>query len=368
MVEFDRRAHRRPRTSPATGGARAAEIVAEPGLSGARPPDRGDGAAAADHAGRRRRVAPAQRRRDLCRRAAPGDDHQLHARRSPPDRASRRSPRSAPSSTRSSSGQGYTQGTRRRAAGRAQQGTRRSSMPNTDAGRAELLAEPQRRREGHVRRGCRGPSRPCPSAAARNPPRAAGDPGRRVQRLLPPRLARWLAPGDLLHQPQGHRRLAEIFAADADLSRGRPRPSPADQHRPGHRSDMPMLRKIGFFSAYGEGWALYAEQLADELGGYNGDRARRLSSSPSCSAPRGWWSTPASTPSAGAASRRSTTWSRRPASPAPRVAARDRALLRLDRPGLQLQGRPHRLDSARAPKAQKALGRQVRPQASSTRC
>ncbi len=30
--------------------------------------------------------------------------------------------------------------------------------------------------------------------------------------------------------------------------------------------DIPTLRKIGFFSAYSEGWALYAEQLADELG------------------------------------------------------------------------------------------------------
>ncbi|MCP1471400.1 uncharacterized protein (DUF885 family) [Sphingobium sp. OAS761] len=32
--------------------------------------------------------------------------------------------------------------------------------------------------------------------------------------------------------------------------------------------DIPMLRKIAFMSAYSEGWALYAEQLADELGGY----------------------------------------------------------------------------------------------------
>ncbi|MEG3148808.1 DUF885 family protein [Sphingomonas sp. ZT3P38] len=32
--------------------------------------------------------------------------------------------------------------------------------------------------------------------------------------------------------------------------------------------DIPMLRKIGFFSAYSEGWALYAEQLADELNAY----------------------------------------------------------------------------------------------------
>jgi uncharacterized protein (DUF885 family) len=34
--------------------------------------------------------------------------------------------------------------------------------------------------------------------------------------------------------------------------------------------DIPTLRKIGGFSAYSEGWALYAEQLADELGGYKG--------------------------------------------------------------------------------------------------
>jgi uncharacterized protein (DUF885 family) len=32
--------------------------------------------------------------------------------------------------------------------------------------------------------------------------------------------------------------------------------------------DIPTLRKLGFFSAYSEGWALYAEQVADELGAY----------------------------------------------------------------------------------------------------
>ncbi|HZU51428.1 MAG TPA: DUF885 family protein [Sphingomicrobium sp.] len=35
--------------------------------------------------------------------------------------------------------------------------------------------------------------------------------------------------------------------------------------------DIPKLRKIGFYSAYSEGWALYAEQLADELGVYAND-------------------------------------------------------------------------------------------------
>lgn len=34
------------------------------------------------------------------------------------------------------------------------------------------------------------------------------------------------------------------------------------------RSDQPTIRKVGGFSAYSEGWALYAEQVADELGGY----------------------------------------------------------------------------------------------------
>jgi uncharacterized protein (DUF885 family) len=33
-------------------------------------------------------------------------------------------------------------------------------------------------------------------------------------------------------------------------------------------ADLPMQRKISIYSAYGEGWALYAEQLADELGAY----------------------------------------------------------------------------------------------------
>jgi uncharacterized protein (DUF885 family) len=42
---------------------------------------------------------------------------------------------------------------------------------------------------------------------------------------------------------------------------------------------LPMLMRDYFISAYGEGWALYAEQLADELGGYTGiERAGYLQS------------------------------------------------------------------------------------------
>lgn len=36
-------------------------------------------------------------------------------------------------------------------------------------------------------------------------------------------------------------------------------------------ADLPMIRRAGFYSAYGEGWALYAEQLAQEMGAYEGD-------------------------------------------------------------------------------------------------
>lgn len=43
--------------------------------------------------------------------------------------------------------------------------------------------------------------------------------------------------------------------------------------------DLPMLLRNMFLSAYGEGWALYAEQLADELGAYSGiERAGYLQS------------------------------------------------------------------------------------------
>jgi uncharacterized protein (DUF885 family) len=51
---------------------------------------------------------------------------------------------------------------------------------------------------------------------------------------------------------------------------------------PGHvwqgeySNQLPLVRTLLAFNAYSEGWALYAEQLADELGVYEGDPVGRL--------------------------------------------------------------------------------------------
>jgi uncharacterized protein (DUF885 family) len=39
---------------------------------------------------------------------------------------------------------------------------------------------------------------------------------------------------------------------------------------------MPLARQLLTFNAYSEGWGLYAEQLADELGAYDNDPVGRL--------------------------------------------------------------------------------------------
>ena len=66
---------------------------------------------------------------------------------------------------------------------------------------------------------------------------------------------------------------------------GRCRRSPIHEGIPGHHlqgtlaleaQGIPMLRKIVWFAGYGEGWALYSEQLADEMGMYADDPFGRL--------------------------------------------------------------------------------------------
>jgi len=41
-------------------------------------------------------------------------------------------------------------------------------------------------------------------------------------------------------------------------------------------ANLPLIRKVSFFSSYIEGWALYAEQLGDEMGMYDNDPFGRI--------------------------------------------------------------------------------------------
>ncbi len=79
----------------------------------------------------------------------------------------------------------------------------------------------------------------------------------------------------------------------------------------------PTFRTVVPFTAYGEGWALYAEWLGTRDGRLRGRPLRRLGSAAAtrCCARCGWSSIPASITSAGPASRRSPTCWRRPACP-----------------------------------------------------
>ena len=93
---------------------------------------------------------------------------------------------------------------------------------------------------------------------------------------------------------------------------------------PGHvwqgeyANKLPLIRTLLSFNAYSEGWALYAEQLADELGVYQGFEIGRLGYLNSIAfRAAGWSSTPASTPSAGRASGRASSSSTLSATPAP---------------------------------------------------
>ena len=110
---------------------------------------------------------------------------------------------------------------------------------------------------------------------------------------------------------------------------------------------IPLIRRVGLgFAAYGEGWALYAEQLADELCVYESDLP--LGASATCNrfyfAPCAWSSIPECMPSAGRASRRPTTWWRQRRLRAREYSGRS-TVIRLAGAGLQLLHWPRRVDT-----------------------
>ena len=79
-------------------------------------------------------------------------------------------------------------------------------------------------------------------------------------------------PGKVLDQSRDHQAPQPLQPADAHAPRGNPRPCVAGRIS----NQLPLIRTLLAFNAYSEGWALYAEQLADELGVYEGDPVGRL--------------------------------------------------------------------------------------------
>jgi hypothetical protein len=61
----------------------------------------------------------------------------------------------------------------------------------------------------------------------------------------------------------------------------------------------PFRRNFVSYTAFTEGWGLYAESLGADMGLYDTPERGWASSPTRCGGQAGWWSTPASTPSAG---------------------------------------------------------------------
>ena len=150
----------------------------------------------------------------------------------------------------------------------------RYRYPDTDEGRAQLFADVQ----GRV------------SAVMQRAPQWFGRlPRARLEVRRVPLFAEAGAPGAFYSPPSldgttpgvyyiNLRSLAEMTLIDLPTQ---------DFHEaaPGHHfqialaqeiSDAPLLRRLTSFNAYSEGWATYAEQLADEVGFHEGDPVGRI--------------------------------------------------------------------------------------------
>jgi uncharacterized protein (DUF885 family) len=150
----------------------------------------------------------------------------------------------------------------------------RHLYPDTDEGRAQLLADVERRVNGVLARAPQWFGRlPRAKLEVRRVPAfaEAGQPG-----------AYYSPPSMEGGQPGIYyvnlRNLREMTRIDLPTQ---------DYHEavPGHHfqtalalelTDTPLLRRLISFNAYSEGWGLYAEELADELDFYRGDPVGRI--------------------------------------------------------------------------------------------
>ena len=239
--------------------------------------------------------------------------------------------------------------------------------PNTDAGKAKLIDDLNARSGHRSQAACRS-VRHAAQGAARDPARARrpSRPARRAATTTsarsmargrasttstcatPPRTRRWTLPTLTYHEGIPGHHLQVTLQQEADLP----------MIRAGRLASRPMPRAgRSIPSSWPTRWA--------------STRTTRSAGSaicrPPCSAPRAWWSTPACTPSAGAASRRSSTSSTRIGDAGSGADHRDRALLRLAGPGLQLHGRQAELAAAARDRPRAALGRGSTSAPSTTR-
>ncbi len=150
----------------------------------------------------------------------------------------------------------------------------RQFFPNTDAGKVELVAALQKKLE---------------DVRARLPRAFATLPHNRIEvRRVPPAIENG-APGAYSESPSldGKRPGYNYFnlADTAEWPRWNLWTTLYHEGLPGHQlqggialenRDIPVLIRNLYFSGYGEGWALYAEQLADELGVYEDDPIGRI--------------------------------------------------------------------------------------------
>lgn len=144
-------------------------------------------------------------------------------------------------------------------------------FPSTDAGRAQILAYMQAKVDAirprlprAFRRLVKGnlEIRRMPLAQEPGAPAAYGGPGS-LDGSIPGKV--WVNLGD----PAIHNK---VTIPDLMFHEG----IPGHVWQGEYAQQLPLIRSILAFNAYSEGWALYAEQLADELGMYDDDPAGRL--------------------------------------------------------------------------------------------
>jgi len=165
---------------------------------------------------------------------------------------------------------GYTSGTVAQRAV-ALQADPRYAFPTGDAGRAAIVAAMEQRLDFIRQRlplafrrlvSSKLEIRRLPVAEEAGAPPAYGGPGS-IDGSVPGRI--WVNLGDTTMHNRAN-------IGDLVYHEG----IPGHVWQGNYAQQLPLIRTVLAFNAYSEGWALYAEQLADELGAYDDDPAGRI--------------------------------------------------------------------------------------------